>query len=120
MACICHITSVSPVLCNWSRAKGPCSNVLVQRPRRPKAHRRTISGRSGGIIEIHVFAVKARRDIARLLAALQLALERPDDALLQLISAFGIDRMRNVRMQLQARMPVAILIALVAVFVEPP
>src|SRR5665213_1452537 len=63
--------------------------------------RRSNNSRGDLIVKIKVFAVKGRRNIAGQLAAIELAMIRRQDRLLDLLPAVGVDRMRNVGMQLQ-------------------
>jgi hypothetical protein len=90
----------------------------LQRSRWPEAQIGRIPRRSGGIIEIHVFAVKAWGYVTRLLTAFELVVKGADDALLEIIAALGIYRMRNICVELEARVAVAALVALVAILIQ--
>ena len=69
-------------------------------------------------VVVVVFAIEARRDVAGLLAAHQLALVFLEDAILDFRAAACVDRMRNVGVQLHALVAVSVAELLVAVFVE--
>jgi len=73
--------------------------------------------RPGGafIVELEIFTVKTGRHVARLAAALQLAVVRLEYPTLDLLAAGRVNRVRDVRVQLQAAavavtvgMPVAV------------
>lgn len=70
------------------------------------------------IVKIKVFAVKAWRNVARLLAAFQFALKFLENLALNLLPACGIDRMGNVGMEFQPLLAVAAAILLVPVLIE--
>ena len=80
--------------------------------RRSQAHRALV-------VVIHVIDVEVRSDITRLLAALKLRLVCLDDIMLERTAALRVDRMRNIRMELEARVPaVAMLLAHEPILVE--
>lgn len=70
------------------------------------------------IVKIKVFAVKAWRHVAGLLAALQFPLKLFENLAFNLLPAGGIDGMSDVGMKLQALLAVAAAILLVTVFIE--
>src|SRR5688500_4273124 len=75
------------------------------------------------IIEIEVFAVKAGRDVPGLLGLLDLVVERAHHIALDGLTAFGVDGVGNVRVELEApvaahAVAIALLVAQVPVFVQ--
>ena len=75
----------------------------------------------GYIVEIHVLPVKAGGDITRLFAAFKFIIECPDHPILDPMAALGVNRMGDVGVQFDAlmRLAISIVMALIAVFVEP-
>jgi len=70
------------------------------------------------IVKNKVFAVKAWRDVAGLLAALQFPLKFLENLALNLLPAGGIDGMRDVGMKFQPLLAVATAVLLIPVFIE--
>src|SRR5260370_10271378 len=82
-----------PKTTNVLKNQDPVANLsatLMQCPSRPKAHLSAVPSRRGDIIEISVLPVKVRSYIPRLLAALQLPVERPDPPLHQIIASLRV------------------------------
>ena len=86
------------------------------------------AGRPGRafIVEVEVLTVKAGRDVAGLAAALELAVVRLQHTPLDLLAARGVDRVRDVGVELQAVAVVAVAVAVpvavlqVAALVQAP
>src|SRR4051812_28865228 len=97
-------------------------NAGARRPEDRGGHnsnRAASAGRLGGafIVELEIFTVKAGRDVARLAASLQLPVVRLQHAALDLLAARRVDRVRDVRVQLQ---PPAVVAVPVAVAIPMP
>src|SRR5947209_2707969 len=79
---------------------------------------RCVSVRRAIIMEIEVLAVKVGRDVPGLFAPLDFAVKRLKHPLFDLLAAVGVDRVGDVRVQLQPRIPVPVAVLQISVFVE--